>query len=101
MLCLSLLRREEKAPPTNLSSISVTCGAGPYQVRSLSHGLLEGLIRPFNKLIANGKGSYNKPATRVGPAAGGRKIRVLPEAGAAAFANSGSLCVEPASDAAC
>src|SRR5258706_12423724 len=62
---------------------------------------LGGPIRPFNKLIANGKGSYNKPATRVGPAAGVRKIRVLPEAGAAAFANSGSLCVEPAPDAAC
>ena len=62
---------------------------------------LGGPIRPFNKLIANGKGSYNKPATRVGPAAGGRKIRVLPEAGGAAFAISGSLCVEPAADAAC
>ena len=61
---------------------------------------LEGLICPFNKMIANGKGSYNKPATRVGPAAGGRKSRVLPEAGAAAIPNSGSLCVEPAPDAA-
>ena len=62
---------------------------------------LGGPIRPFDSLIADGEGSYNKPATRVGPAAGGRKIRVLPEAGAAAFANSGSHCVEPASDAAC
>ena len=62
---------------------------------------LGGPIRPFDSLIADGEGSYNKPATRVGPAAGGRKIRALPETGAAAFANSGSLCVEPAADAAC
>jgi len=61
---------------------------------------LGGPIRPFDSLIADGEGSYNKPATRVGPAAGGRKSRVLPEAGAAAIPNSGSLCAEPAPDAA-
>src|SRR5882672_4325895 len=44
MLCLSLLRRDEKAPPTNLSSISMACEAEPYKVRTLSHGLLEGLF---------------------------------------------------------
>jgi hypothetical protein len=37
-----------------------------------------------------------EPATKGGPAAGGRKIRVLPEAGAVHFPIFGGLQIEPA-----
>jgi len=67
--------------------------------------VLEGLLCRSSRLIANGEGSDKnsgglqvEPApekTRdqgCGPAAGGRKIRVLPEAGAAAFPNAACRC---------